>query len=493
MTSRPSGAEEILINVTPQETRVALIEQGLVQELLHERTARRGHVGNVYRGRVTRVLPGMQSAFVDIGDRRAAFLPLADVRLAPDGRRPESIQGALHEGQSITVQVIKDALGSKGARLTMDVSLASRFLVYLPYGDQVGVSQKIEDEGLRSRLRQLVQILQTEIFGPEAGGVIVRTVAESADDAALSQDLQFLHRLWQHLKSRIPTTEGPQLLYEEPPLLLRTLRDGLNDQVKQVLVDSRESVQRARAFIDIFMPERASALTLYTGERPLFDRYHVEEDIQRALQRKVPLKCGGYLVIDQTEAMTTVDVNTGSYVGTRNLEDTVFRTNLEATHVIARQLRLRNLGGIVIIDFIDMALEDHRQQVMRAFEKMLARDPARTQITQVSALGLVEMTRKRVRESLSQVLCEPCPVCAGRGILKTPETVCFEIFRDVLRAARAFESANSLCVVASQGVIDRLLAEESAAVADLEQFIGRPIRLQVSASYTQEQFDVVLA
>ncbi len=492
MSLRMPNTDEILINVTPMETRVALVENGVVQELFVEREARRGLVGNIYRGRVVRVLPGMQSAFIDIGLERTAFLHLTDLRLGPEGAKPEVIQGFLHEGRSITVQVMKDMMGSKGARLTMDLSIPSRFLVYMPYGDQIGISQKIEDEQERNRLRQMVSDLHQESADELGGGFIVRTVAEGVGEAELRHDMDFLLKLWRHVRAKAQVTEGPALICEELPLSLRILRDMVGTQVAKVWVDSRETFQRAQQFAQEFMPQAMSLLEHYPGERPLFDLYNVEDDLQKALQRKIMLKSGGYVIIDQTEAMTTVDVNTGSFVGARSLEDTVYKTNLEATHVVARQLRLRNLGGIIIIDFIDMTEEEHRVQVLRSFEKMLSRDYAKTKITQVSELGLVEMTRKRTRESLEHLLCESCPVCAGRGSLKTVETVCFEVFREILRAARAYEAANAYCVVASQRVIDRFLSELSSAVADLELFIGRPIRFQVESVYSQEQYDVVL-
>ena len=492
MTQRAPNTDEVLINVTPMESRVALVENGVVQELFVERTARRGLVGNIYRGRVVRVLPGMQAAFVEVGLSRTAFIHLNELRPGADGVRPATIQEALHEGRSITVQVMKDMMGSKGARLTMDLSIPSRYLVYMPYGDQVGISQKIEDESERDRLRQLVRELREAFPDELGGGFIVRTVAEGVSDAELRHDMDFLLKLWRHVRDRAHVTDGPAVIYEELPLSLRTLRDLVGPSVARVAIDSRETFAKALEFAREFVPGVESRLEHYPGERPLFDLYNVEDDLQKALQRKILLKSGGYLIIDQTEAMTTVDVNTGSFVGSRTLEDTVFKTNLEATHAIARQLRLRNLGGIIILDFIDMEEEEHRQQVLRSLEKMLARDHAKTKITQVSELGLVEMTRKRTRESLEHLLCETCPTCAGRGSIKTAETVCFEIFREILREARAYDAANGYSVVASQRVIDRLLGEESAAVADLEAFIGKPIRFRVETMYNQEQYDVVL-
>ncbi len=486
-------SEEILINVTPMECRVALVENGVVQELYVERSARRGLVGNIYRGRVVRVLPGMQAAFVEIGLSRTAFIHANDIVSArAEGERNPGISGLLHEGQSVVVQVMKDMIGSKGARLSTDLSIPARYLVYMPYGEHVGVSQRIEDEAERERLKNLIRDLKAESPDTERGGFIVRTVAEGVSEHELRRDMQFLVKLWRWIQERSENAAVPSLVYEELPLYLRTLRDLVNAGIEQIFIDSRETFAKVQEFVREFMPEMAARLEHYPGERPLFDLYNVEDDLQKALQRKVMLKSGGYLIIDQTEAMTTVDVNTGSFVGTRTLEDTVFKTNLEATHAIARQLRLRNLGGIIILDFIDMEEAEHKQQVLRSLEKMLTRDHAKTKITQVSELGLVEMTRKRTRESLEQLLCETCPACQGRGTVKTAETVCFEIFREILREARAYDAAHGYRVVANQKVIDRLLGEESAAVADLELFIGKPIKFSVEALYTQEQYDIVL-
>ncbi len=492
--SRLPSPEEILINVTPMECRVALVENGVVQELYVERTAKRGLVGNIYKGRVVRVLPGMQAAFVEVGLSRTAFIHANDIVWPrPEGSdRQPGIHELVHEGKQVLVQVMKDMIGSKGARLSSDLSIPSRYLVYMPFGEHIGVSQRIEDEAERERLKTLIKTIRAE--NPEAlkGGFIVRTAAEAVSESDLRHDMEFLVKLWSWIQQRSRETEAPTLIYEELPLFLRTIRDLVSASVGKVLVDSRETYSKVQEFVRDFVPGVSEKLEHYPGERPLFDLYNVEDDLQKALQRKVLLKSGGYLIIDQTEAMTTVDVNTGSFVGSRNLEDTVFKTNLEATHAIARQLRLRNLGGIIIIDFIDMEEEEHRTQVLRALEKMLSRDHAKTKITQVSELGLVEMTRKRTRESLEHLLCETCPACQGRGTVKTAETVCFEIFREILREARAYDAANGYMVVANQKVIDCMLGEESAGVADLELFIGRTIKFQVEAMYTQEQYDVVL-
>lgn len=487
-------SEEVLINITPMECRVALVENGIVQELFVERTAKRGLVSNIYKGKVVRVLPGMQAAFVEIGLSRTAFLHANDiVHLKKELMlEPPPITDLIHEGQMVTVQVIKDMLGSKGARLTTDLSIPSRYLVYMPFGEHIGISQRIESEEERERLKALIRQIRDEHSDSLKGGVIVRTAAEGISEEELRQDMAYLIKLWQHINDKKQKVQNPTLIYEELPLYQRIVRDLVIQNISKIYVDSRETFGKLVDFVKEFVPNAEEKLEHYPGERPLFELYNIEDDLQKALSRKVALKSGGYLIIDQTEAMTTVDVNTGSFVGSRTLEDTVFKTNLEATHAIARQLRLRNLGGIIIIDFIDMQEEEHKSQVLKAFEKMLARDHAKTKITQVSELGLVEMTRKRTRESLEHLLCEVCPTCQGRGSIKTAETVCFEIFREILREARAYDAANGYMVIANQKIIDRLLSEESAAVADLELFIAKPIRFQVESLYTQEQYDIVL-
>ncbi len=480
--------EEILINFSPMETRVAVIENGMLQEVHVERNDSRGIVGNVYQGKVVRVLPGMQAAFVDIGLEKAAFIHAGDIE---DSAKERPIGSLLREGQSILVQVTKDPIGSKGARLTTQISIASRFLVYMPGANHVGISQRIEDEDERNRIRDIV----LDAIDPEGknadDGFILRTVAEGVLPHGLYEDIAFLRLLWGKLQERAATGKAPSIIYEDLPLALRTLRDIANPQVEKIRIDSKETFQKATEFVEQLVPELASTLEYYPGERPIFDLYNVEDEIQKALGRKVPLKSGGYLIIDQTEAMTTVDVNTGAYVGHRNLEETIFRTNLEAAKAIGRQLRLRNLGGIIILDFIDMEEAEHQRQVLRTLEQALEKDHVKTKVTGISDLGLIEMTRKRTRESLEQLLCESCASCHGTGMSKTPETVCYEIFREILRAARAFDTDTYL-VLASQAVIDRMLDQEADHLAELEEFIGKTIRLQVESMYYCEQFDVVL-
>jgi ribonuclease G len=487
--------EEILINVTPQETRVAVAGSGVVQELLIERAASRGLVGNIYMGRVARVLPGMQSAFLEIGLERAAFLHVADIwehRKGITGEPAKPIEKILAEGDPLLVQVVKDPIGSKGARLSTQISIAGRLLVHLPYDPHIGISQRIEDEGgrqaLRDRLKELVP-------ADEKGGFIVRTLAETATEEELRADLEYLRHLWKVIRSR--SAEGnagaapPHLLYQDLSLAQRVLRDMVTSQTSRVLIDSRENFQKLAAFAQNYMPQVRGKLEHYIGERPLFDLYNVETEIEKALSRRVELKSGGYLIIDQTEALTTIDVNTGGFVGSRNFDDTIFKTNLEAAQAIARQLRLRNLGGIIIVDFIDMESQEHRGAVLEELTRALARDRTRMSVNGFTALGLVEMTRKRTRESLAHVLCQPCPTCDGRGAVKTAHTVCYEILREILREARAF-NAREYRVLASQPVIDLFQEEESASVAMLSDFIGKPISMQIESSYTQEQFDIVL-
>jgi ribonuclease G len=499
-------SEEILINVTPRETRVGVVENGMLQEVHVERASKRGYVGNVYKGRVQRVMPGMQAAFVEIGLDRAAFLHVSDIlRPAPvEGMEPvedthvPSISELVHEGQEIVVQVAKDPLGTKGARLSANLSIPSRYLVLLPHAQTLGVSARIEDETERQRLREILLSLLGDAAGNGNGngtqarlGYIVRTNAEGQSAESLAFDVAYLGRVWRVLQENIAKARVGDRVYEELPLPLRSLRDMLNADIEKVRVDSLETHASVVKFVHKFMPQLDSRIEHYDGERPIFDLYGVEDEIQRALKKEVPLKSGGYLVIDQTEAMTTIDVNTGAYLGSRNLEETVYRTNLEAAQVASRQLRLRNLGGIIIIDFIDMFDEEHKRQVLRMLNKGLARDHARTTVFPISALGLVEMTRKRTTESLWRQLCEPCPVCDGRGMLKSAETVTYEIFREITRAVRQF-NAEQLLVMASPQVVDRIQEEESGAVAELEESISKSIRFQAEAQYSQEQFDVVL-
>ena len=486
--------QEILINITTREIRVALVENGVLQDLLIERMSRRGLIGNIYIGKVSRVLPGMQAAFVDIGIARTAFLHASDIyrlteRGSENGNVDESgIRDLLREGEEIPVQVMKDPIGSKGARLTTNFTIPSRYLVLLPQGGKIGISSRIEDEAERTRLRNLLEEI---IPGETNYGYIIRTAAEGASVEALRADMLFLHKLWGIILEEAKDGVGGQLVHEDLSVGERVIRDVVSSEVERIQIDSEQECDRLKHFAETFVPEMAPVIQMYSGGRPILDLYGVEEDIEKALKRKVALKSGGYLIFDQTEAMTTIDVNTGAYVGHLNLEDTIFRTNLEAALTLARQLRVRNLGGIIIIDFIDMEEEGHRRQVLEALEMALSDDHARTQISEHSALGLIVMTRKRTRESLEHIMCGVCPSCDGNGFVKTPETVCYEIFREILRQHRQFKF-KELVVLAHQDVVELLLDEESASLAELEEMTGKPIRLQTETMFIPERFDVML-
>ncbi len=488
--------EDILINWSPQETRVAVVENAAVQELHVERTSERGLVGNIYLGKVSRVLPGMQSAFIDIGLDKAAFLHVADVWHPPaEGEslsasrasQPQvPIEKQVFEGQALMVQVIKDPIGTKGARLSTQISIAGRLLVFLPQDDHIGVSQKIplaQRDELRTRLQKLV--------GEQGGGFILRTNGEDSSDAELGEDIAYLRKTWARIKDAATRLPPKSLLHLDLNLLQRVLRDLVSEHTVTIKVDSREQYEALRAFGMEFMPAAVGKLQHYKGERPIFDLFGIDEEIAKALGRRVELKSGGYLIVDQTEALTTVDVNTGGFVGARNFDDTIFKTNLEAAQAIARQLRLRNLGGIIIADFIDMTREDHREAVLTEFRKQLARDRVKTMLGGFSQLGLLEMTRKRTRESLAHMLCEPCPSCEGKGIVKTARSVAYDILREILREARQF-SPKEFRVVASAAVVEMLLDEESVHLAGLSEFIGKPISLSAEPTMNPEQYDIVL-
>jgi len=481
-------SDEILINITPPETRVAILENGVLQELIIERERKRDIVGNLYRGEVCRVLPGIQAVFVEIGLGRAGFLHASDVLV--NGEVPcdeKGIERFLQQGQSIIVQVLKAPIGTKGPRLTMNLSIPSRYQVFLPFSEKLALSQQLEDELERDRLLACMAVFKTQGY---SGGYIARTACEGALDDNIRADMLFLNKLWDVISLKAEKTKLG-LIYEDLPLALRILRDWYQSSVAKIVIDSKSNFDRMTEFALKFMPEVESKLELYKGGRPLFDLYSIESEIKCALDRKVPLKSGGHLVFDQTEAMTTVDVNTGSYLGRGNQEQTVFKTNMEAALATARQLRLRNLGGIIIVDFIDMQDEGHKASVLLALEKAMNKDHAKYTISSVSELGLVEMTRKRTRESLERVMCEPCETCSGAGTVRTPETTCYEIFREIMRDARQYE-AKELLVLASNEVVEMLLDEESTTLADLEAFVGINIRFRAENQYTQEQYDVVL-
>jgi len=481
-------SEEILINFTPQETRVALISQGEVQELLIERAQNRGYVGNIYLGKVVRVLPGMQSAFIDIGLDKSAFIHIADIH----GNHEQPIEKVVFDGQTILVQVLKDPLGTKGARLTTNISIAGRNLVYLPNDEkdgQIGISQKITEEENRETLKNRVKTILPSSF---KGSVIVRTSAEEASDEDLREDLNYLVRSWEKIHTntlRLPVTS---MVYQELTLIERVMRDIAEEKTTQIRIDSAENFKKLREFTNTFIPNIVDKIVLYRGERPLFDLFDVENEINLALNRRVNLKSGGYLMIDQTESMTTIDVNTGSYIGAKTFVDTIYKTNLEAAKAIARQLRLRNLGGIIIVDFIDMHIEEHQTLVLNELKKNLELDRVKTSVSSFSSLGLVEMTRKRTRESLAHQLCQPCPICSGKGEVKTPQTICYEILREIIREHRQF-NPKQFRIVASPDVIDTFLEEQSQYLAELCEFVGKPILLLAEGSFSQEKYDIVLS
>ncbi|HEU5294174.1 MAG TPA: ribonuclease G [Burkholderiaceae bacterium] len=485
------ATHDILINWSPQETRVAIVENGAVQELHIERALERGLVGNVYLGKVARVLPGMQSAFVDVGLERAAFLHVADLHTSNgarvDGAPLVPIERQVFEGQTLLVQVIKDPIGTKGARLSTQISIAGRMLVFLPQDTHIGISQKIGSPEAREQLRTRMQVL----VGDGGGGFILRTNAEDASDAELGDDIAYLRKAWAAIREAASTRAAGTLLHQDLNLAERVLRDLTNEGTQTIRIDSKLQFDALSAFGATYSPGAVKKLEHYNGERPIFDLFNIEEDIARALARRVELKSGGYLIIDQTEALTTIDVNTGGFVGARNFDDTIFKTNLEAALAIGRQLRLRNLGGIIIVDFIDMTREEHRGAVLAEFRKQLARDRTKTAVSGFTQLGLVEMTRKRTRESLAHMLCEPCPTCEGRGQVKTARSVCYDILREILREARQF-NPKEFRVIASPAVVEMLLDEESAHLAGLSEFVGKPISLSAESAMNPEQYDIVL-
>jgi len=488
---------DILINWAPQETRVAIIENGAVQDLYIERTLERGLVGNVYLGKVARVLPGMQSAFIEVGLERAAFLHVADLHAggyhAPrhDSANQVPIERQVFEGQTLMVQVIKDPIGTKGARLSTQISIAGRMLVFLPQDTHIGISQKIGSPETREQLRARMVRLTATNDGTPPGGFILRTNAEEASDEELADDIAYLRKAWAAIRAQGLAKPPGSLLHQDLNLAERVLRDMASEATQAIRIDSKLQFDALKAFGEAYTPSSASKLELYKGERPIFDLFGIEEEIARALARRVDLKSGGYLIIDQTEALTTVDVNTGGFVGARNFDDTIFKTNLEAAGAIARQLRLRNLGGIIIVDFIDMVQSEHQSAVLAEFKKQLARDRTKVTVSGFTQLGLVEMTRKRTRESLAHMLCQPCPTCEGRGQVKTARSVCYDILREILREAKQF-NPREFRVVACAAVVEMLLDEESPHLAGLSDFIGKPISLSTEPSFSPEQYDIVL-
>lgn len=497
-------ATEILINVRPNLTRVAYVEDGVLNDLKIERRGSPTLVGSIYKGRVVRVLPGMQAAFVDVGLDRAAFLYVADVRSDLDSEprlymeedsEEEStleseespravIQDLLHEGQIIMVQVAKDPLGTKGARITTHVSLAGRHVVYMPTLKHLGVSRRIANEAERDRLKKIVENLKPK------GGVIIRTACEGATAEDLSADLEYLNRMWTEIDKGYDKRKTPGLIHAEIDVELRALRDLLNEKVARVIVDDAKVHKKVLSFINQFMPKHQKAVALHSGAQPLFDTYDLDLEISRSLDRKIWLKSGGYIVIDEAEALVVIDVNTGRYVGKKDLEDTILKTNLEAAKEIAHQLRIRNAGGIIIIDFIDMEKPAHREKVLNHLQTETASDLARTTVLAMSALGLVEMTRKRIRPSLVSSLCEPCTYCEGKGYIKRKSTIAYEIFMSLEREVLRSKEGTNAVVHCHSGVADWIYEEEQEALEAIEAKIQRPVVFKVEPHYHIEQFEI---
>ncbi len=493
-------ANELIINVTPQETRVALLEERVLAELYIERTKDRGIMGNIYKGKVVKVLPGMQAAFVDIGLEKASFLYVSDVyggmedyeemifhgeELPNSFNLSSQIEDLLSEGQEVLVQVSKEPLGTKGTRITSHITLPGRYLVFMPTVDHVGVSRRIKDERERRRLRESIMSMR-----PPSGGFIVRTASEGAELEDIRTDMEFLMRLWNNIQKRKEGSAAPSLIHNDLTMVLRVIRDILSPQVNRIIIDSKEEYENILSFVNTYIPRQKHELILYEKEEPIFDAYGIEMEIDKILGRKVWLKSGGSIVIDMCEALVAIDVNTGRYVGKRNLADTILKTNLEAAKEIAYQLRLRNIGGIIIIDFIDMEREGDREKVFQAFEEALRKDRQKTSIFEISELGLVEMTRKRTRENISRILSESCPYCEGAGLIKSKTTVCYDIFREIERSSSAL-GGNSIMVEANPEVADLLYEEERGGVEELERRLKKKILIKGKPGFHQEQFNII--
>jgi len=509
-------ANELIINVRPHETRVALIENGLVAELHIDRKSGHGLIGNIYRGRVARVLPGMQAAFVDIGEERTAFLYVADIyRDLPDPGRtiympngdysdetgdspePEPDMGAgsgeavniecmLQEGQSIVVQVSKDPIGTKGARLTSYISLPGRHLVLLPYVDHIGISRRIKDKEERDRLKNIVEEIR-----PEKTGFIIRTASEGVEREKIKSEMDFMLKLWANILERMNRSSKPELLYMDLSVSLKAVRDLFTREIDRLIIDSEEEYERIVEFIDKFAPALRYSVELYNGEEPVFDAYGIEIEISRLLDSKVWLKSGGYIVIELTEALTSIDVNTGSYVGKRNLEETILNTNLEAVKEIAYQLRLRNIGGLIVIDFIDMENPEDRYKVFSALKEALSRDKARTYVLRMSELGLIEMTRQRAKESLYRQMTEKCMYCEGRGSTKSKKTICYEIFRDLERERLLTpDISGNIYVNVNPEIANVLKEDEQLSIIELEKSLNRRIVIISQKDYHIEQYEI---
>lgn len=493
---------ELIINVTSYETRVALLEDKVLTELYIERTKDRGIMGNIYKGKVLKVLPGMQAAFVDIGLEKAAFLYVSDVHgriedfeemvfqgeeVLSDFTPSSQIEDLLSEGQEILVQVSKEPLGTKGTRITSHITLPGRYLVFMPTVDHVGVSRKIKDEKERKRLREIIISIK-----PPSGGFIVRTASEGAEVEEIRTDMDFLLQLWGNILKKKETSSAPSLIHSDLTMVLRVIRDILSPKVNRLVIDSREEYENIISFINTYMPKQKYEITLYEGREPIFDTYGIEVEIDKILGRKVWLKSGGYIVIDMSEALVAIDVNTGRYVGKRNLADTILKTNLEAAKEIGYQLRLRNIGGIIIIDFIDMEREGDRERVYQALEEAIKKDRQKINIFKISELGLVEMTRKRTRENISRILGETCPYCEGSGLVKSKTTICYEIFRQIERTSSKL-GGPTILVEAHPEVADLLYEEERAGVEELERKLKKKVVIKGKPGFHQEQFNIIEA
>jgi len=505
-------ANELIVNVTPTETRIARLESGQISELIVERMQDAGLLGNVYKGKIVRVLPGMQAAFAEIGLERTAFLYVSDIapELAleemmageeesppPDRPRFENrsrrqlpqIQDLVREGQDVVVQIAREPIGTKGARLTSHISLPGRFLVYMPTVNHVGVSRRIPDEGERTRLKNLIDKLRTEVSGAAGGGFIGRTMSEGATLKDLKQDMEYLTKLWQEIDGKKNQAKSPALLHRELSVVHRAVRDLFTPDIERIVIDSKEEMARVTTFIETFLPRAGNFVQYHAGPEPIFDAYGIEVEISRALGKKVWLKSGGYIIIEETEALIAIDVNTGKFVGKRNLEDTILKTNLEAVKEISYQLRVRDLGGIIILDFIDMERPANRENVYQALKEALRSDRAKTTITKITDLGLVEMTRKRTRESLSRLLCEPCFYCEGRGYLKSRATICHEIFRELRRNFQEFY-ADGVTIQANPSVVEMLLEEEHPGLEDWERKTGKKTAVKAREDFHLEQYEI---
>ncbi len=493
---------EIVINAGRHESRIAVIDEGQVVELWIERKRHKTVVGNIYKGRVTKVLPGMQSAFVDIGIERDAFLYVSDVRdefeeydnqtdedlaleeVAPV-RTEASIADLLREGQEIVVQVIKDTIAGKGARITTHVTLPGRFLVYMPTVNHIGVSRRIEGEEERARLKHLLEEIRRA-----PGGLIARTAGEYREESEFVADMEYLGTLWDQIRRRAEKSSAPSVLHQDLDLVLRTIRDVLSPDFKTVWVDSVDEYQRIVEFLDQIQPNLVSRVRLYRREEPIFDEFGIEPEIEKALKTKVWLKSGGYIVINQTEALVAIDVNTGKFVGKKNLEETVFRTNLEAVKEIVRQIRLRDLGGIIVVDFIDMEDEENRSQLFEALEREIHKDRSKTKILQISEFGLIEMTRKRVRQSLERSLTQPCPYCGGSGRIQSNTTILLEIWRQMMKMTD-LQDGQEIIVRVNPEIYGSFKTDEDRIFEEVEQTLGVHLVFKPDDTLHHEQFDVM--